>query len=87
MHSRKPSKMGYILERTSGQSYDDLVTEYVIKPYDLTQTYITLPIDEKSNLATPYRKEDRVIETKPWRTGKLVAASEIYSTTSDLGKF
>lgn len=78
--------MGYILERASGKSYADLVDSVIARPYGLDSTGTTVPEGAEARLATPYRKEDADIPTKPWKTGKLVAASGLYSTAADLAK-
>jgi len=78
--------IGYILERASGLSYSELLRRYVTDKYELGNTTVQLSANNKSEIATPYRKEFRGMETKPWNTGKLVSASGIYSCIEDLSK-
>ncbi len=78
--------MGYILERASGLSYAELLKKYITDKYGLQSTSTLLSEKDKSKIATPYRKEFRGMETKPWKAGKLIPASGIYSCTSDLSK-
>jgi hypothetical protein len=55
---------------------------YISDTYQLNNTSVNL-ID-KTRLITPYRKDDRMVETKPWKTEKLTPASGIYSDITDL---
>ncbi|MEZ5345345.1 MAG: serine hydrolase domain-containing protein [Pyrinomonadaceae bacterium] len=78
--------LGYILERASGKTYEELLQTYVSQKLGLKNT-TTIPSEsQKKLLATPYRKENRDYETKPFEMGKLVSAGGIYSTISDLSK-
>ena len=43
-------------------------------------------IHSSTPIATPYRKDDRSTQTKPWNTGFLTPASGIYSNVDDLTK-
>ena len=74
--------LAYILESASGLSYEELINLYVVDKYNLEKTSTNMP----DLIATPYRKNKREIETKAWNTGKLTAASGIYSNVSDLTK-
>lgn len=76
--------LGYIAERASGRTYAELLQEYVVDEYQLRHT--SLDVSPQERAATPYRKEDRRIETKAFILGKLVPASGIYSTTADLAR-
>ncbi|WP_299439365.1 serine hydrolase [uncultured Aquimarina sp.] len=81
---------GYICELVSGQSYDELLREYVtgrsIK-YGMKNTVISLNEKQTNNLVTAYRPENR---SKPANVktdwGKAVPASGTYSTVTDLSK-
>ena len=42
--------------------------------------------NQQARLVTPYRKDNRLVETKPWVMGKLAPPSAAYSTTQDLTK-
>lgn len=75
---------GYICEKASGEKYGELVDRYISKAYQMPNTTISLTEEQSKNLATPYRKENRTMETKPFIMGKLAAAGGVYSTISDL---
>ena len=75
--------IGYIAERVSGKSYEELLQKYVVDKYDLKNT-TTIP--DKGLLATPYRPEWRMIKTKPWEMGKLRAGGGVFSSVADLSK-
>ena len=76
--------LDFILERASNQSYEILLEKYVVDEIGLKNTVVSLSNAQKPLLATPYRKDSRKKETKPWETGKLVSASGIYSNVVDL---
>ncbi|MEL7221379.1 MAG: serine hydrolase domain-containing protein [Bacteroidota bacterium] len=73
--------LGYIAERVSGQSYDELLQQYITDPYHLDKTSTIAATDY---LVTPYRKEDRKVPTTAFVLGKLTPPSGIYSNTYDL---
>jgi CubicO group peptidase (beta-lactamase class C family) len=78
--------MGYVLERASGHSYRQLLQTRIVDRYRLGSTDTELATENAGRLVTPYRKEDPIARTEPWRTGKLVAASGLYSTVEDLAR-
>ncbi|GAB3823396.1 hypothetical protein GCM10028895_30280 [Pontibacter rugosus] len=78
--------VGYICERASGQSYATLLEKYVARPYQLTNTTTELAEHQQELLATPYRKDARDIETKPFIMGKLTSAGGVYSSVADLSR-
>ncbi|WP_461442388.1 serine hydrolase domain-containing protein [Maribacter sp.] len=76
--------LGYICEKASGKSYDALIKEYITDKYGLEDTFINLTETKQKLVATPYRKDDRTIKTKPWNMGKEVPSGGIYSNVDDL---
>ncbi len=78
--------IGYILERASNETYENLLQKYVVDEYGLNVTSTLLDPKNKKDLATPYRKNKRNIKTSPWVTGKLCSASGVYSSAADLYK-
>ncbi len=78
--------LGYILENASGMTYENLIQTHISKKYNLANT-TTLPSEtQKGLIATPYRKENRRYETKPFEMGKMVSGGGMYSTLTDLSK-
>ncbi|WP_271406820.1 serine hydrolase domain-containing protein [Tenacibaculum soleae] len=78
--------VGFICEQVSGKSYENLVKEYITDFYGLNNTVVTLSSEQKTLLVTPYRKDNRTIETKASIMGMATPASAIYSNISDLTK-
>lgn len=78
--------VGYICEKVSGLEYSDLLKKYVTKKYHMKNTFIYPEKDHIPFIATPYRKDDRNIETKPFKMGKLTPAGGVYSNVDDLAK-
>lgn len=78
--------LGYICERVSGQSYAQLVKKYITQPYGLNNTKVSLNKEQQRRMATPYRKDDRVIATQPWEMGKITPAGGLFSNTENLSR-
>lgn len=76
--------LGYIAERVTGKSYEELLQVYIGEKYKLSQS--STKVLNVENLVTAYRKDKRELEIEPWVMGKLVPPSGIFSTTSDLSK-
>lgn len=74
--------LGYLAEQVTGLSYEELLQTYVCTPYDLTMTSTEIKAAEQQ--VTPYRKEDRQVETQAFVLGKLTPPSGIFSSTYDL---
>ncbi len=78
--------IGFVCENVSDMNYQNLVKKYVTEKYDLKNTETTLNEIQKTMLVTPYRKDDRLIETKASIMGMATPASAIYSNVTDLSK-
>ena len=76
--------LGYLAERASGLSYEALLQKYISEPYALQNTTTIVP--DVPQRVTPYRKENKQIETQHFVMGKLTPPSAIFSTTEDLLK-
>lgn len=76
--------LGYVLSKITNKSYDQLVKEYVTDKYQLADTLVNLSEHQiNTNLATPYRKDDRQVVTQPWDMGLLTPHGGAYSTIDD----
>ena len=78
--------VGFICERVSGLPYQGLLKKYITDKYGLPNTSVNLNSDQRSIRVTPYRKDDRNVETKPSIMGMATPASAIYSNAVDLTK-
>lgn len=78
--------LSYIAEQATEESFEALHKRYLVEPYTMNRTMVTLDESGEKALATPYRKEDANRATSPWNTGLLSAASGIYSTPDDLAR-
>jgi CubicO group peptidase (beta-lactamase class C family) len=78
--------IGYICEKVSGIEFSGLVEKYITQKYKLKNTFIYPGKEHLPYIATPYRKDDRTVETKPFRMGKLAPAGGVYSNVVDLSK-
>ena len=76
--------LAHVAERATNKSFSELLNTYLIEPYELNST--SLELGELGQSVTPYRKDDRNVETKPWRMGKMTPPSAIYSNIKDLSK-
>ncbi|RCS28184.1 class A beta-lactamase-related serine hydrolase [Polaribacter sp. WD7] len=78
--------VGFICETVSNLSYGQLLEKYVTLPYKLNNTSVKLSDSQILKLVTPYRKDNRTVETKPSNMGMATPASAIYSNATDLTK-
>mgnify|MGYP000013150921 CR=1 FL=1 len=77
--------LGYILSKITNKSYSQLVKEYIAGKYELSDTLVNLSDEQKNTeLATPYRKDNRQVVTQPWDMGLLTPHGGVYSTIDDL---
>jgi CubicO group peptidase (beta-lactamase class C family) len=79
--------LGHVLERAAGKSYDELLKQYLLVPLGMSDTNITLGLDQERRLATGYKEEDPTRRAADWDTGCLAAAGALVSTIPDLAKF
>lgn len=78
--------LGYIITQVTNKSYSVLIEGYINKKYGLSD--ITSEPHSQPNLilASPYRKDKRNIETRPWDMGLLTPHGGLYSTVENLAK-
>lgn len=92
---RKYSNLGFalagqIVERVSGKSFKDYVTENILVPLEMRSTYVELPEDQQARLATGYgrRMPDGKREVMPfWDAQGMTPAGGMFSTATDLAKY
>lgn len=77
--------VGKILERISGNSYDDLVKNQICKVLDMNDTGIDIFESHKNRLATGYSFRNK--QTDYWNVSAIEAAASLRSTTADMIKF
>ncbi|RYE30556.1 MAG: class A beta-lactamase-related serine hydrolase, partial [Sphingobacteriaceae bacterium] len=77
--------LGIILEKISGQTYEQLVKTIICKPLKLESTAEYLSPQEKQHFAKVYNKEGS--ETPAWDFDALQACGSLRSTVTDLLKY
>lgn len=77
--------LGYLLEKVTGDSYESLISEYIIAPLKMKHTYVELPARAKDMLAVGHNEEGK--ETSRWHNGVFVGGGGILSTPEDLTTF
>jgi D-alanyl-D-alanine-carboxypeptidase/D-alanyl-D-alanine-endopeptidase len=77
--------LGNALARRAGKSYEELVTERILKPLKMTRTSITLSAAQKANFAPGY--DASLAPTKNWDLPALAGAGALRSTVNDMLKF
>ena len=76
--------LGYILSKVSDKSYAQLVQDYVADKHQLPNILASLSPDQtNTQLATPYRKDNRQVATQPWDMGLLAPHGGAYATIDD----
>lgn len=82
--------MKEMLERVTGKSYLDLVDEYIVKPYGLSDTHLVVPKNKfKLLTGSPYKnaKQGIVNDTKAAIMGGYSGHAGMWSSSDDLIKF
>jgi D-alanyl-D-alanine-carboxypeptidase/D-alanyl-D-alanine-endopeptidase len=77
--------LGHILSRRAGKTYEELVTERILKPLKMTRTSITLSAAQKANFAPGY--DPALAPSKNWDLPTLAGAGALRSTVNDMLKF
>lgn len=78
--------VGYMLENVYGQSYQTILSNEVLKPLDMTSTYLIIPHDKLKRLALGHGADDKIEvfdkTMPPW-----FAAASLKSTIADMAKY
>ena len=73
--------LGYIAERVTEMSYEELLQKYLSQEYSMSNISTKKPTE---NLVQPYRKDDRRVKTQAWNLGKCTPGGGIFTTTEDM---
>jgi D-alanyl-D-alanine carboxypeptidase len=77
--------LGYVLSKVTNKTFAELVKYYIADKYELSNTLVNLSENQKNTqMAVPYRKDDRQIVTQPWDMGLLTPHGGVYSSIDDL---
>ena len=77
--------LGHLLAREAGQSYEQLITERLLRPLQMSDTAIALTPSMRSRLAPPYAAFGQ--PAKNWDLPTLAGAGALRSTARDMLKF
>ncbi len=75
--------LGHVLERATGQTLDELLERYILKPLGMSATYISRP----GELTAPSGQTADGDLAKPWTFDVLAGCGGIVSTIEDMGNF
>lgn len=80
---------GVVLERASGKSWEDFVTEKILRPLAMDGTVVsTDDLAGRPNVATPHGESDGVLMTFPWYNWDSMApAGGIISSAHDMAQW
>lgn len=76
--------LGLVIESASGQSYEDFITDRLIEPFELTETYLAGSGDDNPNIVSSYDENGTELFPDPsfgWAAGGIV------STPRDLARW
>ena len=76
---------GHILEKLTGQKYEDRIAEHIFKPVGMTSSSFYLRPEDEAVLAKGYASPDG--PPVPYYQIYLRPAGNLHTTASDLGKF
>ncbi|HMB62973.1 MAG TPA: serine hydrolase domain-containing protein [Eudoraea sp.] len=78
---------GHLVERTSGQSYDAYVEDYIFSPLGMDQTQYGIPVEVPATMAQGYYWNDEQHVTAIYDRIKFAPAAEVIATGLDMGRF
>jgi len=79
--------LGHALERTTGQPYEALLHEKLLKPLAMGDTKISLTAEDLARFAAPYWPKVPRVERQRWIFGEVCAFAGLASTVPDLARF
>ncbi|TSD65927.1 beta-lactamase family protein [Inquilinus sp. KBS0705] len=82
------STLGYIIKKVSGKSYEDYITDNILKPLGMTHTYWEYTKVPKEQLALGYRWMDgKYVEQPLLHDGSYGAMGGLITTMEDFAKY
>ncbi len=80
---------GEVVKRASGMSWEEFVTEKILKPLEMQHTYASInDMKDKSNLALPHANTDStLVVLESFKSMMNGAAGGIYSNVADMCKW
>lgn len=79
--------LSYIIEKVYGKTYSDLLTDKIIKPIGLKNTFVGAKINSKKNESYSYTFSNKWDKTTETDMSIPIGAGAIVSTPSDLTQF
>ncbi|MDB5031318.1 serine hydrolase domain-containing protein [Mucilaginibacter sp.] len=80
--------LGYIIKKVSGKTYEDYITEYILKPLGMTHTYWEYTKVPKNKLAHGYRwLDNKWVEQPLLHDGSYGAMGGLITTIEDFSKY
>jgi serine-type D-Ala-D-Ala carboxypeptidase/endopeptidase len=77
--------LGHLLEIKSGTKYEKLVTEKLLNPLEMKNTFVTVDSNNKNNIVQGYDEEGN--PSPIWTDNVLTGAGSFLSNASDMIKF
>ena len=80
---------GILIERTSGQSWEDYTRQHIFQPLGMSNTtFFFESASQNEQVATPYRKQEENVIPIPHRDIRAIGpAGSIYSNAQDMAKW
>lgn len=80
--------LGHTLGRIGGMPFEDLLTDKLLEPLGMTDSFVTLTDDRRARLATHYWAEEQPRRAHPaWVFGDISANGGVVSNVPDLAKY
>jgi CubicO group peptidase (beta-lactamase class C family) len=80
--------LGYIIKKVSGRTYQDYISEYILKPLGMTHTYWEYAKVPKDKLALGYRwMDNKWVEQPLLHDGAYGAMGGLITTIEDFSKY
>lgn len=80
--------LGEVIERVTGQSYDVVLRERILKPVGMLHTGVRAPPSMDKQFPSGYWSDEFPMIARPrWESGEVVAFASMYSDARDLARF
>jgi CubicO group peptidase (beta-lactamase class C family) len=80
--------LAYMIEEITENTYTDYMTENILEPLNMTQTYFSMDAEYKSGEAIGYRLlKDNPMKLSIYNFSNIIGSGNIYSSTNDLYKY
>jgi len=77
--------LGHVLSLADGKTYEEMITDRVLKPLSMTNTFVDAPESHMNQLSDGH--DASLSKTKHWKLPTLAGAGALISNTKDMARY